>query len=774
MEDTRSIASGFCCAGCAYVHRLVHEHDLGGYYRIKDSVTPPADPAIFQPRDYSWLEEAQRDAENAVSAPGSHPEIILDIQGISCAGCVWLIERLFQQQPGGRDCNASAQYGTMRLRWTAGRFSAVEFARKLQSFGYLVGPNDPDRADPESRDLVRRVGLCAAFALNVMLFTLPVYFGMAKSFPYAGLFGLLSLGFATLSFLVGGSYFLGRAWQAARAGLMHLDLPIAIGVTGAYAGSLYGWMTGRDRFIYFDFVATFILLMLVGRWAQTAAVERNRCRLLRSQPAAQKLRLADGSLIARERIGAGAEFLTGPGQTVPVESRLEEAECLFSLASINGESEPRLFRPGQRVLSGAVNVGRSPARMDALECWSDSHLARLIRPGERAGRLQRMLERIVRGYLAGILIAAAAAGAYWWMRTGDAPRTWSVVIAVLVVSCPCAIGLAFPLADEFATTALRRRGIFVRENDLWASLSRVRKVVFVKTGTLTCENPTLLNPGAILDLDVPARSALFALVRGSAHPVSQCLLANVAALGGIEPLPGEVRETPGFGVEVGPWSLGRPGWRGKSDSGPRGATELAFEGRTVARFLLSDEARPDARAEVAALIAAGYQVQILSGDDGERVRKMAEDLGLPADCAIGALSPDGKARWIREHGADDALMIGDGANDSLAFDGALCRGTPVIHRGVLEQKSDFYYLGRGIGGIRALFEVNAVRRRTQAIVLAFSIVYNLVALGWAVAGRINPLVAAVLMPANSIMALGLVGAGMRSVWRSGIAPPERM
>ena len=421
LADARSISSGFCCAGCAYVHRLVHEHDLGGYYRIKDPVTPPADPAIFQPRDYSWLEEAQRDAENAVAASGSHPELILDIQGISCAGCVWLIEKLFQQQPGGRDCNASAQYGTMRLRWTAGRFSAADFARKLQSFGYLVGPNDPERANPESRDLVRRVGLCAAFALNVMLFTLPVYFGMKKTFPYAGLFELLSMGFATLSFLVGGSYFLGRAWQAARAGIMHLDLPIAIGMTGAYLGSLYGWMTGRDRFVYFDFVATFILLMLVGRWAQTAAIERNRCRLLRSQPAAQKLRLADGSLIARERIGAGAEFLTGPGQTVPVESRLEGAECLFSLASINGESEPRLFRPGQRVLAGAVNVGRAPARMDALESWGDSLLARLIRPGERAGRRQRMLERIVRGYLAGILFAAVAAGAYWWTRTGDAP-----------------------------------------------------------------------------------------------------------------------------------------------------------------------------------------------------------------------------------------------------------------------------------------------------------------------------------------------------------------
>jgi P-type Cu2+ transporter len=769
LAEGHSVATGFCCAGCAYVHRLVHEHNLGGYYRLKDSVTPPADSAIFQPRDYGWLEDARRDAEGRAAPSGAQPELVLDLQGISCAGCVWLIERLFQQQPGGRDCNVNAQYGTMRLRWKAGEFSPVAFARKLQSFGYLVGPNDPERADPESRDLVRRVGLCAAFALNVMLFTLPVYFGMEKTFPYARLFGLLSLGFATLSFLVGGSYFLGRAWHAARLGLMHLDLPIAIGIAGAYLGSLYGWVAGLDRFIYFDFVATFILLMLVGRWAQTAAVERNRSRLLRNQPGAQKVRLADGTEVPREKLGAGAEFLIAPAQTVPVEARMREGEALFSLASINGETEPRVFRAGQRVPSGALNIGRGGAALDALESWDESLLARLLKPGERAGRRHRLLERIVRGYLLGILVAAAAAGAFWWLRTGDAPKTWSVVIAVLVVSCPCAIGLAFPLADEIATTALRRRGIFVRENDLWASLGRVRKVVFDKTGTLTFENPTLLNPEELLSLDGRARSALFALVRESAHPVSQCLLANLVVLGAVEPVAGEVRETPGFGIEIGPWSLGRAGWRGASDRSARGSTEFAFEGRTVARFFLSDEARPDAHGEVAALLRAGYQVQILSGDDRGRVQRMAGELGLPASCAIGALSPDAKARWIEEHGADDALMIGDGANDSLAFDRALCRGTPVIHRGVLERKSDFYYLGRGIGGIRALLEVNAVRHRTQLVILAFSAVYNLAAVGFAVSGRINPLLAAVLMPANSLAALALVSLGMRRAWGSGAA-----
>jgi Cu2+-exporting ATPase len=152
---------------------------------------------------------------------------------------------------------------------------------------------------------------------------------------------------------------------------------------------------------------------------------------------------------------------------------------------------------------------------------------------------------------------------------------------------------------------------------------------------------------------------------------------------------------------------------------------------------------------------------ILSGDAAGKVRQLAAELGLASDCAIGGRSPQAKAEWLEQHASTDALMLGDGANDSLAFDRALCRGTPVIHRGVLEQKADFYYLGRGIRGIRALFEVDVIRRRTQRSILVFSIAYNLLAVGLAVAGMMNPLVAAALMPINSLLTLAIVVGGMR-------------
>ena len=761
LIDARMRETGFCCAGCSYVFRLVHEHGLAGYYRIKDEITAPADTAVFQARDYAWLAAAQAQAE-AASAPT--PELTLDVQGISCAGCVWLIEKVFHQLPGAREIFVHAQFGTMRLRWVRGTFSAVEFARKLQAFGYLAGPAGETAAEPESRGLVRRIGLCAAFAMNVMLFAFPAYFGMEKTSEYAGLFGVLALAFGTLSFLVGGSFFIGRAVRALREGVMHIDLPISVGIAGAYIGSLYGWLAGEERFVYFDFVATFILLMLIGRWAQVAAVERNRRRLLSQQPKPPRVRLAEGGEVATEQVRAGHAMVFSAGQTLPVEARLEAAAAEFSLASVNGEAEPRMFRAGQRVPAGAVCVSRAEVRLRATQAWDESLLAQLLRPAERAGTRQVFLEKIVRGYLIGIFAVAVAAGAGWWLATHDAARTWSVVTAVLVVSCPCAVGLAFPLADELATVALRKRGVFVREGDLWTRLGRTRKIVFDKTGTLTLETPVLLNPAALEALDAPARGALLALVRDNPHPVSQCLCERLLAAGADEMVAGDVSETVGFGVELGEWALGRSGWRagGGSDEG----AVLSRAGVELARFRFADLPRSDARAEIAALTAGGYAIHILSGDSGEKVRGLAAGLGLPADQALGDLTPQAKADWLGAHGADDALMLGDGANDSLAFDRALCRGTPVVHRGVLERKADFYYLGRGIGGVRALLDANAVRRRVQTMILVFSVAYNLLAVGLAVAGLMSPLLAAMLMPVNSLLTLAIVTGGMRPVFSS--------
>lgn len=757
----------FCCAGCAYVYRLIHDEGLDAYYKIKDGVTTPADAALAQARDYGWLTRLQAQTEAAAAPDDRTPRMMLGVQGLSCAGCVWLIERLFTKQPGAGRIEINAQTGQLRLSWRADEFSAADFAATLQRFNYLLGPPGDGAGQPaESRGLVRRIGLCAAFTMNVMLFTLPAYFGMEADFAYAGLFNTLALAFGTLSLLAGGGYFVTRAVKALREGAMHIDLPITVGIVGAYTGSLYGWLTGQEAYTYFDFVSGFILLMLVGRWAQVAAVERNQRRLLRQQPTQPRVKSWDGTgnitELAPEDLRQGAMFAVGTGQTVPVDARMESAAGDFNLAWINGEAAPRAFRAGEVVPAGAQNLGLSEVRLVAAQDWDRSMLAELLQSRERGTEGERLIERVVQGYLIAIFVVAAAAGIGWWATTGDGLRAGAVVTAVLVVSCPCALGLAFPLAGEMATVALRKRGVFVRTGDLWSRLGQIRKLVFDKTGTLTLETPTLRDPTALNAITGEARSALHTLVRDNPHPVCRAVLAELVRAALPPVLPGRIEEEVGQGVRLGPWALGRAGWM---DCEPvDGATVLSHGGAVVARFSFDDAVRTDARTEIAALRARGLEAFILSGDETAKVAGTARELGVPPDNAYGDRTPHAKAAWLLEHGADDALMLGDGANDSLAFDAARCRGTPVIHRGVLEHKADFYYLGQGLAGLRALFEVADLRRYTHRVLLVFMIAYNLTAVGLAVAGLMNPLFAAVLMPLSSLATLAIVGLGMRRAW----------
>jgi len=774
-------AGEFCCAGCAYVYRLIHDEGLEGFYQIKDAAIPPVDAALAADGAWGWLREAQNVAETTRGggAEGRVVELVLAVQGLSCAACVWLIERLFTRQRGAGRIEINALTGRARLVWAAGGgFDAADFARTLQRFNYVLGPvgageggkSAAGRAnETEGRALARRVGLCAAFAMNVMLFTLPAYFGLETGERFARLFETLAMAFATLSLLAGGGFFLGRAWRALRERMVHLDLPIALGIIGAYAGSMYGWVTANPENQYFDFVSGFILLMLVGRWAQVAAVERNQRRLLRSQPVAERVRVWRGhgwSEAAPESLAVGERIAVAGGQLVPVEGVLAEAKgrAEFNLAWITGEAESRSFEPGRRVPAGARFLGPGTAELHVASPWAGSLLAQLVAPVEGVRKRELMLERVIQIYLVAILTTAAAAGAGWWLLTGDAARTGAVVISVLVVSCPCALGLAFPLAEEWASVALRRRGVFVRAADIWTRLGGIKRVVFDKTGTLTLETPTLRNPEALDALDGEMRAALLALVRDNPHPVGRALHEALLLSGAGPALAGSVEETVGRGVRLGEWSLGRPEWAAEKAGGVgqwAGEAVLTRAGRMVASFSFADAVRADAAEEVAALRARGLAVAILSGDEQLKVARLAAAIGVAEGGALGGLSPQEKAAWVEAHEAAATLMLGDGANDSLAFDRAGCRGTPVLHRGVLTEKADFYYLGRGVSGVRLLLEVDAMRRRTQAGLLIFMIAYNLAAVGLAVAGLMNPLFAAVLMPLSSLATLAIVAVGMR-------------
>ena len=781
-------ADTFCCGGCAFVHHLINDSGLGDYYTLKgQQTTPPVKNAAFHQRDNTWMEPRIAAAEAAAGEGAATLDCA--VQGISCVGCVWLLERLFQRQPGALRARVRAHPGRIRLEWKPGEGDPAAFAEAARQFGYLLGP--AEAGGPVSQAQSSRMGLCGAFAMNAMAFSLPRYLGMEDTFALAPVFLMASAACATLAVLTGGSYFITRAWHSLRAGVLHMDLPIAIGILAAYGGSLAGWLLQVPGLVYFDFVAIFTFLMLAGRRLQLSAVERNRGRLLGTSLLAESVLTVEGASLPLGSLTPGTLYQLSPGQIVPVASRVTAGEATVSLESISGEADPRHVPAGGRLLSGSLNIGRTVLNLEAVESW-DASLYRRLRESRETEARHPWQDRVLRWYITTVLALAVLGGLAWWIATGEAARGLQVMISLLVVSCPCALGVALPLADDLAAGAMERIGVFIRRPVFWARLLKVRHILFDKTGTLTLESPQLANPESLAALTPEASAALQVLVRDSLHPVSRSLTEALAqesrppasslptppapTPAPASPFPPEIEEIPGCGLiytdtHHQTWTLGHPAWDGlthRRDTLPEAPwsnhpADAVFRrnGTLLTAFRFKDTIRPETRDTLAQLRREGYSLHILSGDRSEKVAALADKAGIPRGCAMGNLSPAQKAAAVRGLDNKDTLYLGDGANDSLAFDEAFCTGTPVVDKGVLESRADFYFLGRSLGFAGALVRTARQRQRAVRRTAAFALVYNASAAGICLGGLMNPLLAAILMPLSSLITLALVALHFR-------------
>lgn len=754
----------FCCHGCEYVYNLLHDEGFARYYELKgNQTTTPVGSRAFRPVDAAWLTQAIQSAE--AQSEETTAGASFGIRGLSCVACVWLIEAVFKAQPGAVSISINARTGAIRPRWRVGEFDGILFAQEIQKLGYELMPTgDSESEHPASQDIAKRAGMCGFFLLNTMLFTLPGYLGMEEGFFLAPLFQLLGALFATLSLGFGGSYFFQRAGQALRHKVLSIDFPIALGLGSAYAASLIGWLTGATNLIYFDFVATFVFLMLLGRWVQEFALEKNRQQVNRRHSESQSVTLyggpQDGSRLPIEQVQAGMAYTLQPGEINPVNARLK-GDASLSLEWINGEPDPVAWLQGQTAPAGAINVGLSALAMTAEESWSESLLSKLLAPATDQ-RHERRLQSVLTIYIAIVLMVALIGGAGWLFSGAGTLSALQVFISILIVSCPCALGVALPLTDELCQAKLRRHGLFIKASDIWERLRRVKTVVFDKTGTLTLDLPQLRNPQILEELSAHATLALHRLTHHNLHPVARALRENLLLLYPTlqtHQNTSEIREEVGQGVYFecdsgAHWSLGKPGWQPgqpPSERDPRASVELRCGGQPIATFFFTEDVRDSARETVDELRAMGSEVAILSGDASANVRRIAEQLGVPE--ANAGCTPDDKANWIRRYANESAMMIGDGANDRLAFDQAVCRGAPIVDRSLLEGSADFFFFGRSLASLPRLLRLSRQRQHAVNAIFALAIAYNLGAVSLCLMGAMHPLLAAILMPLSSVATL---------------------
>ncbi len=742
--DTDWLADGFCCRGCRAVYQVLEAGGLQRFYDLRGRRGVPVGELRAE-ESRPWLEPLQ-----------GAPRCDLDVQGIHCAGCVWLLEQVFERHGAG---HIELNPGLGRAQLTLGEgYDLSGFVDDVESLGYRLGPAGQDEPS-SSDDLLLRVGICAALAGNGMFYAAATYFGL-DSGPVFDVLNQLSFGAASLAVLVGGSVFIRGAWQALRHGLIHLDLPIALGVLLSYAGAAWAFFA-RGEARYADTVTVFIALMLLGRWLRERVLHQNRRRLLEDRGALALLtrRIENGRprLVRCVDVQSGDTLLLGRGDLVPVDVLLSERGGAFSLDWIDGESEPRAFAAGDQVPAGAFYVGAATLRAEVVEPFQASRVARLLRSTRSArGQGAGWWRRIATTWVVLVLLAAAGGfGVWWWL--GSPTMALEVATAVLVVTCPCAFGIATPLAYELAHAHLRRGGLFVRSEDFLDRARLVTKVVFDKTGTLTTGHLRWALREDELEALGEAAPVLAALAAANGHPKSRAIAEALETRGVQAAACMEVREEPGRGVcgeHMGvTYRLGAPGWAGQGDGDVLFGRLEGEQVVTLTSIVTTERLRPDAARELSELRGNGYDVWVLSGDRPERVEGIARRAGVPVAQALGAHGPEAKAAWLDAHDPQHTLMIGDGLNDGLAATVAGCSGTPAVDRPFLASRCDFYFTTPGLGPVVEALRVAHRLRRTLRHVLVFAVVYNLGAVVVALAGWMQPWLAAVLMPVSSLTSL---------------------
>jgi Cu2+-exporting ATPase len=688
----------------------------------------------------------------------------LSVKGAKCAGCLRKIENGLLQLPGVDDARLNLSTGRLTVHWAPGAVDPRDITQTLSRLGYDSAPFDPDasrkRVDEEGRMLLRCMAVAAFASMNVMMFTVPVWSGQELTPITRQTFYLISALIAIPSAIYAGRPFFTSAWKALKHGRANMDVPISIAVFLTLFMSLYETMMGGEH-AYFDGVVMLLFLLLIGRWLDHELREKARTAakdLLALQAVTATRIGADGahSLVAARDVAVGDRLLLAPGDRAPVDGVIEDGVSEVDRSLITGESEAVSARPGDALHAGVVNLTR-PLTLRATATASAStvaELARLIEAGEqRRGGFMRMADQAAALYVPVVHVLAAATFLGWMALTDAGVRVALMnACAVLIITCPCALGLAAPAVQVVATGRLFKRGVFVKSGDALERLAQIDKVVLDKTGTLTMGRPRLTNRDAI----APERLQQAAsLARLSRHPLARAL---VEAAG-----PGQAAKTAhevvGEGlegvIEGQPARLGKRAFAAPvaAPVGDSPGPELWFTlgAQAPVRFAFADAPRPDAQDTIARFAALGLDPELLSGDRADVVSATARDMGMTH--ATGDIAPAQKVARLEALKANGAkvLMVGDGLNDAPALASAFASASPGTAVDAAQAAADFVFQGAKLGALIETIDVAKKARVRMVENFAFSALYNVVAIPFAMLGFVTPFIAALAMAGSSLV-----------------------
>lgn len=692
-----------------------------------------------------------------VAGQGGVVDIILSLPTIHCATCITDVERALTAHPGVKA--ARVNLTQRRVTVDAPGLAAQDLIPVVEAIGYEAHELDPaalsaGAADRQGRDILMRIGVSGFAMMNIMILSIAVWSGAEDA--TRDLFHMISGAIALPTVAFAGQPFFSSAWRALRAGRLGMDVPISLALILASAISVYETMHSGHH-AYFDAAVMLCFFLLVGRYLdyRTRAVARSAAEELTALevPRAFLLTPAGDQPVPVADLRPGDLIRVRPGARIPADGEVAEGESEIDRSLLTGESIPVPAAPGLALSAGEVNL-TGPLVLRVTAAGRDSSLSRLtalVAAAETArGRYTGLAERASRLYSPLVHLMAFSSFLGWFWATRDLRLAVNIAAAVLIITCPCALGLAVPAVVTTASGRLFRRGMLIKDGTALERLAEVDTVVFDKTGTLTMGVPQLVS-----QVPPEARGVALALAQGSGHPLSQAL-AQAMVQAGVQPAPVEnLREVPGQGVEGTHQGhhvrLGRADWVGADHgSAAVSASWLSLGQGAPIRLEFTDRLRPGAEETVGRILASGRRVLLLSGDAAPVVADIAARLGI-ADWRAG-VTPAEKAEAVQALTAQGGrvLMVGDGLNDTAALSAAHVSISPASALDAARVASDIVTLGSDLSPVaEALGVARAATRRIREN-FAISILYNIVAVPFAIAGFATPLMAALAMSLSSI------------------------
>ncbi len=780
----------YCCRGCETVYRVLVAGGLADtYYRLNE-ISPNVVEACPAPEKPDALLLAELDTAEFVDGytklqAGGTRSTQLYLGGVHCAACVWLVERLPSQLPGVTLARLDLPRALLYVEWDPDRTSLSVIGRWLAGTGYPVQPRVRARSDAAIQDEKRmlvRVGVCWALAGNVMLIAFALYSGLAaeqnSSLRTAAVW--LSMLLTIPAILYGGSIFFRRAWASIRIAWkqrsirhLHMDTPISIGIIAGFMDSAWSTVTGRGE-IWFDSITVLIAALLTARWIQL------RSRRIAGDAADQLLALLptmargifpDGErrIVRSNEIDPGVPVEVESGEIIPVDGVLARGSTYVNNAVLTGESNPVFVAEGDSVWAGTTNISEK-IELSTRARGNETRIGRLLswisEQHSTTAPVSRLTMQLSGYFVITVLGLAAVTFAIWAGAGWDLALRHTV--ALLVITCPCALGMATPLALAIGSGRAARRGIFIKNQAAIELLTRVDTIVLDKTGTLTEGNSSIVDRWGSEEA-IPLAAVL---EHESHHPVARAIRREISPSSAVfEQRPDDVEEHAGEGIEGtvdGHLILvGKMSWirrRGvditaeaearEHEFASRGATPVVIvrDARLIGILAVSDRIQQDAAHVVDVFRRSGRAVFLCTGDHEEVAVHVATRTGIGQDSILSRASPDDKLEMVRNLQQDGhwVAMIGDGINDTSALQQADV-GIAVEGSATAGQvAADIYITARGIGSVLRLFDgtlrIMTVIRRN----LGLSLVYNTAGAAVAMAGWITPLVAAVAMPLSSL------------------------